>query len=86
MEYTDDNMQLVAEKIVEMTVNLAHTLGLRVVAEGIEDRETMLQLQKLGCDVAQGYHIGRPMPETAFLNWLEKQSGNNIRSISRAMK
>ena len=74
------------QKIVEMTVNLAHTLGLKVVAEGIEDRETMLQLQKLGCDVAQGYHIGRPMPETAFLNWLEKQSGNNIRSISRAMK
>ena len=74
------------QKIVEMTVNLAHTLGLKVVAEGIEDQETMLQLQALGCDVAQGYHIGRPMPEEAFLNWLEKQSGTKVRSITRAVK
>ncbi|MFD2231448.1 EAL domain-containing protein [Alkalimarinus sediminis] len=75
------------QKIVEMTVNLAHTLGLKVVAEGIEDRETMVQLQTLGCDVAQGYFIGRPMPEEAFLSWLEKQSNSKIRSISsRAIK
>ncbi|WP_250655078.1 EAL domain-containing protein [Alkalimarinus coralli] len=73
------------QKIVEMTVNLAHTLGLTVVAEGIEDQETMLQLQKLGCDVAQGYHIGRPMPEEAFLSWLEKESHSNIRSIARIL-
>lgn len=74
------------QKIVAMTVNLAHTLGLKVVAEGIEDRDTMLQLQKLGCDVAQGYFIARPMPETAFLNWLEKQSEAKIESISRVSK
>ncbi len=74
------------QKIVEMTVNLAHTLGLKVVAEGIEDRETMLQLQKLGCDVAQGYFIGRPMPEEAFLSWLEKHSSSNVKSIARSIK
>ena len=58
------------QKIVEMTINLAHTLGLCVVAEGIEDEATLLHLQSLNCDLGQGYYIGRPMPYEQFVNWL----------------
>ncbi len=72
------------QKIVEMTVNLAHTLGLSVVAEGIEDQETLQQLKEMGCDVAQGYYIGRPMPEEIFLSWLEEQPNSKVTPIYKA--
>lgn len=48
--------------LVGATVELAHALGLRVVAEGVEDVETLDLLARLGCDLAQGYYIGRPSP------------------------
>lgn len=48
--------------IVRSTIELAHNLGLKVVAEGVEDLETMIQLQVLNCDFAQGYHFLRPVP------------------------
>ncbi len=48
--------------IVRSTVDLAHNLGMRVVAEGVESVEILDLLEILGCDTAQGYHIGRPMP------------------------
>src|SRR5437762_7000921 len=48
--------------IVRSTVDLAHNLGLRVVAEGVEDAVTLRRLAALGCDYVQGYHLGRPMP------------------------
>jgi diguanylate cyclase (GGDEF)-like protein len=48
--------------IVESTIALAHSLGLRLVAEGIETERTMHLLATLGCDVGQGYYIGRPVP------------------------
>ncbi len=48
--------------IVRSTIELAHNLGLKVVAEGVEDFETMIQLQKLNCDYAQGYFFLRPVP------------------------
>jgi diguanylate cyclase (GGDEF)-like protein len=48
--------------LVQATIELGHALGLRVVAEGIEDRATLDMLARLGCDVAQGYFISRPMP------------------------
>ena len=57
--------------IVRLTVDLAHNLGLRVVAEGVENRATLQQLTKLGCDAAQGYFISPPLPSTEFLNWYE---------------
>ena len=46
--------------IVRSTISLARALGLRVVAEGIEDEETTVSLRALGCDIGQGYHLGRP--------------------------
>ncbi len=49
--------------IVRSTIELGHDLGLRIVAEGVEDAVTLQLLQRLGSDLAQGWHIGRPMPE-----------------------
>jgi diguanylate cyclase len=59
-----------AAAIVEHTVALAHALGLRLVAEGVEDAATGAALANLGCDTAQGYAIARPMPVDDFLRWL----------------
>ena len=52
--------------IVRSTVDLTHALGLRMVAEGVEDAGTLEILQDLGCDLVQGWHLGRPMPATGF--------------------
>ena len=57
--------------IVSTTIELAHALGLRVVAEGIEDAQTLEHLRRLGCDLAQGYHLSRPLCEADFTAWLE---------------
>ena len=48
--------------LVRATINFAHELGLRVVAEGIEDVATLDLLDEMGCDLAQGYYISRPAP------------------------
>jgi diguanylate cyclase len=48
--------------LVRSTIELGHAMGLRIVAEGIEDRATLDLLSRLGCDVAQGYFISRPKP------------------------
>jgi diguanylate cyclase (GGDEF)-like protein len=58
-----------SEAIVRATLQLGHSLGLWVTAEGVEDEETLTQLRQIGCDVAQGYHICRPVPNDDLLNW-----------------
>jgi diguanylate cyclase (GGDEF)-like protein len=58
------------EAIVSSTVLLAHNLGLTVVAEGIEDEATLQAVRRLGCDQAQGFHIGRPQPPAALAEQL----------------
>ena len=55
--------------IVRSTIDLAHNLGLVVVAEGVENAKAWDMLRALNCDQAQGYHMGRPMPATDFSNW-----------------
>jgi EAL domain-containing protein (putative c-di-GMP-specific phosphodiesterase class I) len=55
--------------IVRSTINLAHDLGLKIVAEGVEDRPTLMQLAELGADLAQGFHLSRPLPASAFDDW-----------------
>jgi EAL domain-containing protein (putative c-di-GMP-specific phosphodiesterase class I)/GGDEF domain-containing protein len=52
--------------LVKSTVDLAHSLGLKLVAEGVETAETLAVLAAMGCDVAQGYHVARPMPLRAL--------------------
>jgi EAL domain-containing protein (putative c-di-GMP-specific phosphodiesterase class I) len=48
--------------IVRSTIDLAHNLGLRVVAEGVENQESWRRLREQGCDLAQGFHVSRPLP------------------------
>lgn len=60
--------------IIGSIVELGHNLDLRVVAEGVEDEDTLEFLKKLGCDMAQGYFIARPMPELAAREWVRERS------------
>ncbi len=57
--------------IVQSVVELGRNLGLRTVAEGVEDRATLDQLSDLGCDIAQGYYLSRPLPADALEAWFE---------------
>jgi diguanylate cyclase len=57
-------------KIVRSTIDLGHNMGLKVVAEGIENLAVWELLAKMGCDQAQGYYISRPMPAEQFSTWL----------------
>lgn len=54
--------------MVRSTIAMAHELGLKVIAEGIEDLSCLALLREMGCDFGQGYHIGRPMAGDALLN------------------
>ena len=56
--------------IVRSTIELAHALGLKVVAEGIENTEALAAVAAFGCDYAQGYHFSRPVPAEAFTTWV----------------
>ena len=55
--------------IVRSTIELAHALGLKVVAEGIEDKIALDAVKAFGCDFAQGSHFSRPVPADAFTSW-----------------
>jgi diguanylate cyclase (GGDEF)-like protein/PAS domain S-box-containing protein len=66
--------------IVRSTADLAHNLGLNVVAEGVENQWTLDLLASFGCDQAQGYHIARPMPAAAFQKWLGESSWRLVES------
>jgi EAL domain-containing protein (putative c-di-GMP-specific phosphodiesterase class I) len=56
--------------IVQAVVDLAHALGLRVVAEGVESDAQIALLRALGCDWLQGFRLGRPMPAAEFTQLL----------------
>jgi diguanylate cyclase (GGDEF)-like protein len=59
-----------AGKIVSSIIDLSHDLGLEVVAEGVEDHATLRALTDAGCDIVQGYLLGRPMPAAQVATWL----------------
>ena len=61
--------------IVEATIVMCHSLGYVVVAEGVEDAETVEVLQRMGCDILQGYVLARPMPLEQLLSWLAARQG-----------
>jgi len=56
--------------IVRTVIDLAHNLGKQVCAEGVEDAETLARLKEMGCDLAQGYWISRPVTAGEFMQWL----------------
>ncbi len=59
--------------IVAGTVDLAHNLGLEVVAEGVESAEAYDALRVLGCDVAQGLWLAGPLPAGELMDWLDRR-------------
>lgn len=66
--------------MVKSTIELAHALNLKVVAEGIEDKDCMDQLKTFGCDVAQGWHISKAVSTEAFMaDWLDISGSQNLR-------
>jgi diguanylate cyclase (GGDEF)-like protein len=58
--------------IVRSAIQLGHSLNLSVVAEGIESPEHLRQLEDFGCDVAQGFHLGRPVPPEELHGWMQR--------------
>ena len=56
--------------IVRSTIDLAHNLGLRVVAEGVEDIAAAEMLGEFGCDEIQGYYLSRPVPASDLEHWV----------------
>ncbi|HET7306403.1 MAG TPA: EAL domain-containing response regulator [Gammaproteobacteria bacterium] len=61
--------------IVKATVDLGRSLGLRTVAEGVEDIDTLDYLNEIGCDVVQGYYIARPMRAETAARWMTGWAG-----------
>jgi EAL domain-containing protein (putative c-di-GMP-specific phosphodiesterase class I) len=72
---TDDN----DDAIVRSTVDLGRSLGLRVVAEGVENEVTVQRLRQYGCHDMQGYYLSRPLPADAFDSWLTGRSAEEAR-------
>jgi diguanylate cyclase len=61
--------------LVQSAIDLGHNLGMSVVAEGVEDHQTLLALKDLGADVIQGYYLGRPMDESLLEQWVCDRKG-----------
>jgi diguanylate cyclase len=81
-----------AVAIIRSTVDLAHSLGLRIVAEGIEDLKSLALVDDLGCDTAQGYLMGRPVPPEEFdlgpvalRGALHAPSGVRLRGLQKSL-
>ena len=71
------------EAIVRSMIELAHNLGMRVVAEGVESAATWMRLGAMGCDLAQGFHLARPLPASGLLALLEAERDAPLRLVAR---
>ena len=69
-------------KIVRSMIDLAHNLGLTVVAEGVENALIWRKLKDLSCDEAQGYYMSKPMPAEEFLHWRKRWQGGQVLSAT----
>lgn len=67
-----------SENIVKAIVDMAHALGHKTIAEGIETPEQLYFLQRIGCDKLQGYLFARPMPAADLENWQKERSQNTV--------
>jgi len=59
-----------ARGLVGSIIDLAHSLGLRVVAEGVDNKRTMEELRLQGCDLAQGFYFAKPLPVADVTPWI----------------
>jgi len=75
---TDDRSRM----IVASTIQLAHALGMRIVAEGVEDAADLASLVAMGIDTVQGYHLARPMPSSQINQWLRDWTFTDRSSLS----
>lgn len=64
--------------IIQSMIDLGHNLGLVLVAEGVENNETMEALEKMGCDIMQGYYISRPLPLSELEKWYALYIDDNL--------
>ena len=64
--------------IVRSTIDLGQNLGLQVVAEGVETAEVWEKLTSLGCNVAQGYYLSRPVPADDLRDWLRERAADQL--------
>jgi EAL domain-containing protein (putative c-di-GMP-specific phosphodiesterase class I) len=64
--------------IVRSTIELGHSLGLKVVAEGVEDEAGFRFLRQLGCDQAQGYFMSPPLPARELETWLRESKWSAV--------
>lgn len=74
LEFDEDD-----QIIVRSTIELAHNMGLHVVAEGIEDEFSLNWLRDNGCELAQGYHISKPKPATELTPWLLERLNSEVK-------
>lgn len=72
--------------IVAAIVNVAHTLSMKVVAEGVETEAQRAALESLGCEEFRGYLVARPMPYEEFLAWLDTRRRPHLVSIHTQKK
>jgi EAL domain-containing protein (putative c-di-GMP-specific phosphodiesterase class I) len=72
--------------LVQSAVDLGHNLGLSVVAEGVEDQETLDALRAVGADVAQGFYLGRPMDAESLRDWADGHgSGSDVNALPQTV-
>ena len=65
-----------SRSVVRSIVSLGQSLGLQTTAEGVEEIETLEYLKQIGCDIAQGYKISRPLPEAEIVSWFKTHCRN----------
>lgn len=65
-------------KIVRSTIDLGRNLGLRVVAEGVETEQVCQRLDELGCEVAQGHYLSRPLPPDRIIEWMVEHGARHV--------
>jgi len=69
-------------KIVRSTIELAHNLGLRVVAEGVQSRQVWDELKRLGCDIGQGYYFSRPLTAERVFEWYREREAQTVEATA----
>ncbi|MFB3064766.1 MAG: EAL domain-containing protein, partial [Gammaproteobacteria bacterium] len=72
--------------IVRTTIELAHNMNLKVVAEGVEDEQTLQQISDMGCEEAQGYFVSKPVSSDGLLDWLKNRKETSYATRRKAKR